>query len=144
MLYMIHKLYIGFYPNFVLVFKIWVLDSCPYGPGLSKIIEWSPLLIRQDWNQRGRYSLAVLPWGLLLKVNIVKFPWGRITCPYSKFFSILSHFLSLQGFRPTKLDTKFEPTQLRLWQAALFVFIQRGAPVERVLTHVRATSLRSN
>ena len=48
LLYMIHKLYIGFYPNFVLVFKIWVLDSCPIGPGLSKIIERSSILFRQD------------------------------------------------------------------------------------------------
>ena len=30
------------------------------------------------------------------------------------------------SFSPTKLDTQFEPTQLRLWQAVLFVFIQRG------------------
>ena len=62
--------------------------------GHQKQLNWL-ISFRQDWNQRGRYSLAVLFWGLLPKVNINKFPWGRITCPYSKFSFILSHFLSL-------------------------------------------------
>ena len=37
-----------------------VLDSCPNGPGLSKIIEWTTILFGRTETREGRYSLTVI------------------------------------------------------------------------------------
>ena len=62
---------IGFSPYFVLVFKIWVLDSCPFSPGLTNKLNGHLYYFGRTDARVGRYSLVVLFWGLLPEVNII-------------------------------------------------------------------------
>ena len=131
-LYMIHKLHIGFYPNFVLVFKIWVLDSCPIGPGLSKIIEWT-IILSARLKPEGTVQSCCVILGSITQSKYNFEALREAYLPTLQVFFLLEPLPIPAGFAlrklpfsPTKLDTPIEPTQLRLWQAALFVFIQRG------------------
>ena len=127
-----------------------VLDSCPIGPGLSKIIEWTSILFRQDWHQSGKVQSCCVILGLP-KVNF--------------FFEgleggLLAHspssLLSWAFFYPCRvLPSGFSLLARLSWthpwansasavaSCAICIYT-KGRLVEGVLTHVRATSLRLN
>jgi len=118
-----------------------VLDSCPFGPGLSKLLN-GLLSFRQDWHQNGTAQSCCVILGFITQSKYLYGALREAYLPKFQVFLLLEPRFIPAGFAlrklpssQTKLDTPLEPTQLRLCKQCYLYFRYKGESVEGVLTH---------